>query len=215
MPQYKLVYFPARGRAEAIRYLFAYGKIPYEDQEVDFIQEWPEMKQGMPFGTIPVLYVDGKMLAQSAAIARYVAREVGIDGKTNLEKAQADMLVDGVKDAIDAAGGIPALVMAMFMKDDAKYKELWAVYKQGSLLPFLKRYTGFLKANSSGHGQFFVGDHLTWADIVIAEVVDRMDACFEPGILSAFPELKAHRDKVHALPAIAERVAARPKSWFF
>lgn len=31
MPAYKLVYFPARGRAEMIRLAFAYGGIEFED----------------------------------------------------------------------------------------------------------------------------------------------------------------------------------------
>jgi len=212
MPAYKLVYFPARGRAEAARYLFAYGKTPYETKAVSMMEEWPKMKGEMPFGSIPALYVDGKMLVQSAAIWRYLAREFGVDGKTNWDKAQADMLFDGVQDAVSAAGGMGPAVMAKFTNDDAKFKTAWETYKQGSILPFLKRYTGFLKANASGRGQFFVGDYLTWADIVIAEFVDRMDVCFEPGILAGFPELKAHRDKVHALPGIAEHVATRPKT---
>merc|ERR1711990_990655 len=43
-----------------------------------------------PCGGLPLLNVDGTIIAQSVAIARYLARECKLDGKTSLEKAQAD-----------------------------------------------------------------------------------------------------------------------------
>lgn len=44
-PKYKLMYYPARGRAELIRFLFAHLEIPYEDVRIPF-EEWPKMKPG-------------------------------------------------------------------------------------------------------------------------------------------------------------------------
>ena len=41
---------------------------------------------------------DGKKIVQSIAMARFVARENELAGKTNLEGAQADMLVDCMSD---------------------------------------------------------------------------------------------------------------------
>lgn len=54
----------------------------------------------MPFGQVPVLEVDGKHLAQSHAIARYIAREHGLAGQPHdhWEQAQVDMYADCVKD---------------------------------------------------------------------------------------------------------------------
>lgn len=57
----------------------------------------------MPFGQVPVLEVDGKHLAQSHTIARYLARQHGLAGKTEWEKAQADMYIDCI---YDLHGGI-------------------------------------------------------------------------------------------------------------
>ena len=52
----------------------------------------------MPFGQVPVLEVDGKLLAQSGAICRYLARQVGLAGQSEWEQAQVDMYADAVKD---------------------------------------------------------------------------------------------------------------------
>lgn len=52
----------------------------------------------MPFGQVPVLEVDGQMLAQSHSIARYLARQNGLAGKSDWEQALTDMFVDYVKD---------------------------------------------------------------------------------------------------------------------
>lgn len=43
MPNYKLIYFNMRGRAEIIRYIFAYLDIKYEDHRIEQ-SDWPEIK---------------------------------------------------------------------------------------------------------------------------------------------------------------------------
>lgn len=55
----------------------------------------------MPFGQVPVLEVDGKFLAQSHTIARYLARQHGLAGKDEWEQAQADMYVDCIMDLLN------------------------------------------------------------------------------------------------------------------
>lgn len=52
----------------------------------------------MPFGQVPVLEVDGKMLAQSNTIARYLAKQHGLAGKDEWEQALADMYGDNIND---------------------------------------------------------------------------------------------------------------------
>ncbi len=54
----------------------------------------------MPFEQVPVLEVDGHVLAQSHAIARYLARQHGLAGKDEWEQAQVDMYADCVGDLI-------------------------------------------------------------------------------------------------------------------
>ncbi len=57
----------------------------------------------MPFGQCPILEVDGKQLAQSNTICRYLAKQHGLAGKDDWETALADMYGDCYQDLI---GGI-------------------------------------------------------------------------------------------------------------
>lgn len=52
----------------------------------------------MPFGQMPVLEYNGKTAHQSMAIARYVAKQVKLNGKTDWEDLEIDAAVDTVND---------------------------------------------------------------------------------------------------------------------
>ncbi|XP_039607053.1 hematopoietic prostaglandin D synthase-like isoform X3 [Polypterus senegalus] len=97
MYNYKLTYFNMRGRAELARYIFAYAGMKYEDIRVEW-KDWPEIKQTIPFEKLPIMEVDGIIIPQSLAIARYLAKETGLAGATSLEEAQTDALVDCMND---------------------------------------------------------------------------------------------------------------------
>ncbi|KAM3574262.1 hypothetical protein VYU27_003827 [Nannochloropsis oceanica] len=76
MPQsLRLIYFNFGGRAEAIRLALHVGSVEFEDiriTEREFRQQKSEGKY--PFGSVPVLEVDGVVYAQSVGILRYVGR---------------------------------------------------------------------------------------------------------------------------------------------
>eukprot|EP00731_Ephydatia_muelleri_P034236 Em0051g28a len=80
MPQYKLIYFNLRGRAEYIRLIFAQADVQYKDERIK-MEDWPSLKPKTPFGMLPVLEMDGKMLGGSQVIARYIAEKHGLAGK--------------------------------------------------------------------------------------------------------------------------------------
>lgn len=54
-----------------------------------------------PFGHVPILEVDGRVLAQSNTIARYLAKKHGLAGKDEWEQAQADMYADNIHDLLN------------------------------------------------------------------------------------------------------------------
>ena len=103
--KYKLIYFDLTGLGEPIRWMFAHRNVPFEDHRIrelpSFIvheptPEWDALKPKTPFGTIPVLQIAGneEYLGESTAIARFVAREIGLEGKNNWEAAQADSIIN-------------------------------------------------------------------------------------------------------------------------
>ena len=57
-----------------------------------------EILDATPFGKLPVLAYDGKMLCESIAICRFLAKENGLTGSDNWTAAEADMVVDSIMD---------------------------------------------------------------------------------------------------------------------
>ena len=85
---------------------------------------WAKEKPLTPWGTVPVLTYEGQTIGQSVAASRLLAREFGLAGKTNMEAAVADELVEVMVDLIDEQ------VRAHFGKDE-KAKERWVLLLGG------------------------------------------------------------------------------------
>ncbi|NXN95298.1 HPGDS synthase, partial [Rhinopomastus cyanomelas] len=197
MPQYKLTYFNLRGRAEISRYLFAYSGKKYEDHRIE-IADWPKIKPTIPFGKVPILEVDGVVIHQSLAIARYLARESGLAGQTPMEQALADAIVATIED---------------FMTQFPWAEKNEELRKQGfnDILTtqgpeFLKNLDTFL-----GDNTWFVGKSVTWADFYW-DVNSTTLLSYKPDLADKYPRLLALRDRVQAIPAIAAWIQKRPKT---
>nr|XP_005905476.1 PREDICTED: hematopoietic prostaglandin D synthase [Bos mutus] len=150
MPNYKLIYFNMRGRAEIIRYIFAYLDIKYEDHRIEQA-DWPEIKSTLPFGKIPILEVDGLNLHQSLAIARYLTRNTDLAGKTELEQCQVDAIVDTLDDFMSR---FPWAEKRQDIKNQI-FKELLTC----DAPPLLQNLDTYL-----GENEWLIGDSVTWAD---------------------------------------------------
>lgn len=85
--QYELLYFPARGRGEQIRLLFACAQVPFKNTG---ITDWPAMKSKMPLGQLPVLieHTEGNEIhiPQSGAIMRHLARTLASTAKMSAKR---------------------------------------------------------------------------------------------------------------------------------
>ncbi|KAK3581301.1 hypothetical protein CHS0354_033036 [Potamilus streckersoni] len=156
----------------------------------------------MPFGQIPLLEVDGKPLAQSYAIARYLAREFGFAGRSNWESALVDQIVDLVEDLKRE------MFKAVSEQDPDKKKDL----EQKLLDEIFPKFIGFfeilLKDNG---GQYFVGSLLSLADLAVLGVFDTPLQKY-PSLLDKSPALQAHRKHVESLPKIATYLKNRKQT---
>ncbi|VDO19014.1 unnamed protein product [Heligmosomoides polygyrus] len=205
MVHYKLTYFNGRGPAEIIRQIFVVAGQDFEDVRLTF-EEWPKHKAEMPFGQMPVLEIDGKQLAQSHAIGRYLARKFGYAGKSEFDEAVVDSIMDQTKDFFMEIRPYFRTLLGFEKGDlDALMKDV-VLPARDKFFPLI---TKFLKNNKSG---FLVGDSLTWADLYVAGLTDL--ASIAPTLYDGFPELKAHSEKVRSIPELKKWLETRPQTKF-
>jgi len=204
MPDFKLYSFQARGFAEKIRYIFAYAGVKFEDVHMEHEQFDAKFKSTHPAGHGPLLEIDGKhMLGQTTAIARYLANEFHLTGADKWETAQADMYVFGL---MDLHPHFRPVFRARHSGDENAVKEEWAKFKTEHLKQFMDRYEHLLAKSGNNH---LVGSKTTWADLVIAEFLDRMQSNFDSHLLEANPKLSEFVKKVHELPGVKEYIGMR------
>ena len=78
MDTYKLTYFNNKGRAEPTRLMFARAKQIFVDERLND-EEFAAIKHnGAPQGKLPFLIFNDKVIPQSRAIERFVARKFGL-----------------------------------------------------------------------------------------------------------------------------------------
>ncbi|CAF3468764.1 unnamed protein product [Rotaria sp. Silwood1] len=205
MSTYKLYYFNGRGRAEVSRLIFAVAGQKYEDIRYER-DEWPSHKSEMPLGQMPVLEFDGIKLPQSLSIARFLAKQFQLAGKDNFEQAKVDAVADTISDLM--AKYIPV----RWEQDETKKQELIKKFIAEELPKHLQNLEVLGKLYGNG-GPFFVGNHLTWADLLFYEMGQNM-LQLDATSLDKHPWLKHNRAEVEKQPRIAEYLKNRPQTQF-
>lgn len=204
MPTYKLIYFNAMGVVEPARFLFALAGQEYEDVRIER-ENWPDLKKTLPLGQLPVLEVDGIKIAQSQAIFRYLARELGFYGGNALESAKIDTVIETLNDFITQARKY------FFEKDEAKKAEFKKDLLEVQAPKYMKLLEVLLDLNTEGDG-FFVGSKISLADVLVFYAfTDRFDSL---QIEVTEPKLKALLEKIKAHPKMADWLNKRPKTQF-
>lgn len=199
---YRLWYFPFRGRGEQVRLLLHALGQPFENVPVKREELLELKKQGprvLPFGSLPVLQDGEFRLAQGPIILSYLARKHGIAPTDPQEAARADSIALGAEDLrtkfFALLGEGAAEKQATFLATE--WKTRW--------LPSLE---GLLAQNASN--DFFVGDHLTHADIAVWDAVDGVLTRMPKASLEGFPGLQRFCKQIQTLPALANYLAKRP-----
>uniref|UniRef100_A0A6B2LKB6 GST N-terminal domain-containing protein n=1 Tax=Arcella intermedia TaxID=1963864 RepID=A0A6B2LKB6_9EUKA len=185
------------GRAEPIRLAFRIGNIPFEDTRIPFT-EWGQKKATFPFGTVPVLEVDGKKLGNSNTILQYVGKLAGLAPGDLFQFAKVDEFLSVLEDYMTALfGGI---------------KKAAPEDKPAFIAEFVKttspHFLGLLEKTAVANGgPYAVGSALTVADLKLYVLIGTINAGMpfpQPGIWDATPTLlsihKLVQEKVDSLP---------------
>uniref|UniRef100_A0A0K0DY27 Glutathione transferase n=1 Tax=Strongyloides stercoralis TaxID=6248 RepID=A0A0K0DY27_STRER len=185
IPQYTLTYFDLMGKGEVSRMLFNYAGVKFTDNRIQF-ENWPALKEKQPFGQLPVLEVDGKILFQSRAIEKFLARQFGLIGDDDFEAAQVDQYILTVDDVLVNFKPI------VLEKDLEKKAEILKKLFPEHIVPALRRFEGFLVKNGTG---YFVGKNITLADLALFQFLLYVRKITSDSVLDNYPELKkfSHR----------------------
>jgi len=207
MPQLKLSYFDFDGgRAEPVRLALTYGNIPFEDHRFTG-NEWPALKNRMPLHQVPVMEVDGAIITQSDALARYAGRLSGLYPENALEALHCDEAIATVD---DIEGKI---VPTLFIQEDEEKRKAREALVAGPIPLFLARLETML--NERG-GRYFAGNRLSMADFKVFLWVRHLQS----GLLDHVPvdivqrlapALAEHCSRIAAVPEVAAYYERRAK----
>ncbi|KHJ90471.1 glutathione S-transferase protein [Oesophagostomum dentatum] len=206
MVHYKLIFFNGRGAAEIPRQLFILAGQGFEDVRLSQ-EEWLKRKPEMPFGQLPVLEIDGKQLAQSIAISRFLARKFGFAGSNPFEEAVVDSVVDQFRDFMVEVRQVIAVATGLQKGDMKKLVKEVFFPARDKFFGFMEK---FLRKSQSG---YLVGDSLTFADLYLAECSSEF-AKKIPETYDGFSKVKAHADLVRSIPALQKWLEIRPQTSF-
>uniref|UniRef100_A0A914XF13 Glutathione S-transferase n=1 Tax=Plectus sambesii TaxID=2011161 RepID=A0A914XF13_9BILA len=207
MQHYKLTYFDIMGLAEPIRLMFAQAGVEYENVMIpdeDDDPTWEKLKPTTPHCQLPILEVDGKVLAQSVAISNYLAKKLGFDGQNEWESAKAQELVQAIND-------VRQQVRAWRKEEDEKKKaEILKKLEHDVVTPYFDRHEKFLAKNGSG---YFVGSHVTQADLHIFNTLQwwQNNHLFTEAFKN-HPKIGEFVEKIANLPNIKKWIEKRPKT---
>ena len=157
---------------------------------------------------MPLLEHGALRLAQQQAIVRYVARSAQLAGANSTEEAQIDQIA-GISEDMRKAYG------KLVYSADAPQRR--AAFVAETLPQHFGILETLLNANGGfyGGGKFFVGDRMSYADLLVYDAVDiYARLANDPLLLDAYPALKAHFQFVGSSPRIAKYHSSgrRPKN---
>lgn len=218
-PSLRLIYFPVRARAEVARMIMNYGSIPYTDDDCMsfFGLSFPEVKEAgkLPTGQLPVLEVggtkgklvggrliggtEGKLIAQSGAIDRYLASLVpGLIPSDPVVRAQCDMIRETVQDLVKIQP------IANVFKGD-KFKEEKEDFFKNTLPSRLATLVKILSTK-----QYFCGDNVTYCDFAVYHHFEICRAV-EPDVFASLPTIKEWMRRIEELSGVKEYLRDRPR----
>jgi len=195
--QPRLTYFAGWGLAEQCRWVMAASNIEWEQVALSNHEQFMSLRESgqLLFGQLPLLEIDGLRMVQSQAMVRYAARRGGLCGTSPAEEAQVDMIAEAVRDARGGLTGYP------FSDDKKSHAIRCSAQLHGKQLPHLEA------AIQQGGGTA-VRSGLTYADVLLAEMIEGYNGFLQEGWCDSYPGLKALHGTVLAHQGVAAYLAS-------
>jgi glutathione S-transferase len=199
MTKLKLSYFDFDGgRGEPARLALHIASIPFEDDRIS-PKEWPQFRDRTPFQALPTLEVDGKVVAQSNSINRYVGKLAGLYPKDDWQALLCDEAMDAAEDIGTRIGS------TIDLPADAK-KQAREELAAGRITRYLDQLQTRLQAAG---GEYFADNRLTVADLKIFMLVrwlrsGALDHIPKDLVDRVAPLLVKHFERVAGLPDVVK-----------
>jgi glutathione S-transferase len=209
----RLRYFDCRSRGQALRFALADAAPDFEDVRIPIAElaafrrdaERPEI--GGPFGSLPWLDWGGTRVAQTLAIAGFLARELDAEaGASSAEQAYRAMVTSAAH--LDMQAPYSAL---LWLPAECPDERLLSGTRQ--LLRHLETKARQLESLLRERGLCFAGASPGVADFFVYESLSRACDVFGSAfrrVLDGLPALHALFDAVEARPRVAAARAAMP-----
>ena len=193
-------------RAEVLRVSLFISNTPFEDVRITREEFINMIKTGylpngkkVPFHQLPVIEVDGEIIGQTGAIARYCGKISNLYSKDNINAAKIDQI-------IDAATDITNLVSPTIREKDEQKKVEDRLILKNKLLPRWFRYLENILSESAS--DWFVENKMTIADIAMWRLLGWLISGIIDGIpttiVDSYPKLKNIHTNVHHHPKVQE-----------
>jgi len=189
MSTYKLYDFTKNGPGELNRLVLIQGGQQFEDVRISQ-EDWPGVKEQMPWGNLPVLEVDGKKLAGTTAITSYLGEKLGLAGDNQWDRAQLESIADIVAETV--------IIMSRYWseKDPSRKAEKKSDIWKDAIPSRLARINKCIEKNNSPDGYIY-GNKVTYADLCVfflfTEVLPRQ-----------YPEAESWRAEADKYPAVGK-----------
>ena len=192
-------------RAEVLRVSLFIKDIPFEDVRVSREEFIHMIKTGFlpngkrsPFHQLPVMEVDGEIIGQTGAIARYCGKISNLYADDMLKAAKIDQIIDAATDITNVVSP------TIREKDEVKKIEDRKILVN-KLLPRWFRYLENLLLEDDS--TWFV-EKMTIADIAMWRLLGWLTSGIIDGIptsiIDDFPKLKNIHHQVHTHPKVQE-----------
>ena len=192
-------------RAEVLRVSLYISNIPFEDVRISRDEFINMIKTGflpngkrVPFHQLPVIEVDGEIIGQTGAIARYCGKISNLYSNDNINAAKIDQIIDAAQD-------INYLVTLSGRNKEPERKKIDRDILANKHLPkWFQFLENLLQQNTNS--VYFVSNELTIADLAIWRLLGWLKSGLLDGvpanILDNFENLNKLREEVYKNPKV-------------